>query len=366
MKRIPELDAVRGLASIGVVVFHVYPAQAFFAWSFVDLFFVLSGYLITTIIWENVDKPNFLRVFYFRRILRVWPIYYLTLAIVLAVNSQSRTGYRIDALGQHLTFTQNLQEYMGLEPAPFIAPFAPSWSLAVEEQFYLLWPLLIWFFGRRAATPLAVGTLMLGVAARYAGLPLNILLPRVDGIVFGCLLAIILANRDLVGRDGVRFRRAFRTGALALIPYLCVVSYFWMKAPGQALPWPTLTVFVFGLFYFCIVGLLVCYTGRPGLKVLRRPTLLFSGQISYAVYLFHAPIFIYLPKIMEMAGVRSRPIVVLAVWVAVLALPTVSYFCFEGPILRFKDRLTYGPTVKMEERTEKALGKWAAAEQVPE
>lgn len=357
MKRIPELDSVRGVASICVVLNHVYPAPFFFSWCFVDLFFALSGYLITTIIWENFDKPNFLGVYYFRRILRVWPLYYLTLATVLAVNSISRNGYTTEGLAQHLTFTQNLQEYVGHAPPRFIAPFAPSWSLAVEEQFYLLWPLLIWLLGKRSAIPLAFGTLALGLVARYFEFPLNLLFPRVDGIVFGCLLGIILANRDLAGPEGARFRKWFKTGALVLLPYFCALLYFWSKAPGKP-PLTTLSVLVFGLLSFCVVGLIVCHTGSPKMKILRLPILIFSGQISYALYLFHSPIFSYLPKIMEMGGVTSPPIVRTVCWIAVFTLPTLSYFFFEGPILRYKDRIKYRRALRKEELSGEAAQNW--------
>src|SRR3954466_11966508 len=108
MKRIKELDALRGLAALTIVLFHVYPHQVFMGWSAVDLFFVLSGYLITSIIINNLSNKGFLTSFYSRRILRIWPVYYLTLAAVLILNAFSRTGYPTDGLFQHLTFTQNI------------------------------------------------------------------------------------------------------------------------------------------------------------------------------------------------------------------------------------------------------------------
>src|SRR5438876_336938 len=122
MKRILELDALRGIAAVGVVLFHAYPHTFFFAWSFVDLFFVLSGYLITTIVLRHLQAPDLLKAFYYRRILRIWPVYYLTLIGVVVLNMLSTNGYPANGWLQHLTFTQNVQGYWLAAPLPFIHP----------------------------------------------------------------------------------------------------------------------------------------------------------------------------------------------------------------------------------------------------
>src|SRR5207244_4564952 len=157
MKEIPELDSVRGLAAAGIVLYHAFPFVFFLGWSCVDLFFVLSGYLITTIIIEHHRAPGFLRAFYARRALRIWPVYFLVLAGCLVMNRLSRQGYPAGTLGtvQHLTFTQNIQGIWGGSVPAYVYAIGPSWSVAIEEQFYLLWPLLLVAMGRRAVLPAA-------------------------------------------------------------------------------------------------------------------------------------------------------------------------------------------------------------------
>src|SRR5947208_17076877 len=103
-KHIPELDSVRGLAAMGVVLFHAYPNLFFFGWSCVDLFFVLSGFLICGILLENGGTSGFAKAFYFRRALRIWPVYFLTLAAVLILNAVSPHGHSAKGLPWNLVF----------------------------------------------------------------------------------------------------------------------------------------------------------------------------------------------------------------------------------------------------------------------
>src|SRR4051794_29428646 len=127
MKRTPELDAVRGLAAVGVVLFHASPFNFTCGWSCVDLFFVLSGYLITTIICHQSKEKGFLRTFYLRRIYRIWPVYFLTLAAVLLLNQYSRTGYQTTGLISHLAFCKAVADGVKIGK---IDPFCPRLALA--------------------------------------------------------------------------------------------------------------------------------------------------------------------------------------------------------------------------------------------
>src|SRR5690349_5506703 len=102
MKRVPELDALRTLAAAVVLLFHLHPPTFFFGWTGVDLFFVLSGYLITTIVIDHTDAPGFYYSFYMRRGLRIWPIYYLTLFGLVLLNPFLARREPMDALGYFL------------------------------------------------------------------------------------------------------------------------------------------------------------------------------------------------------------------------------------------------------------------------
>ena len=145
MRRIPELDALRALAALVVLLFHLNPPRFFFGWTGVDLFFVLSGYLITTIILDHQGQRGFLRNFYARRGLRIWPIYYIALFAVVATAPLVPRDRRppLNGLGYYVTYLQNITLYQLRPPPEFHIAFDHTWTLALEEQFYLIWPALI-------------------------------------------------------------------------------------------------------------------------------------------------------------------------------------------------------------------------------
>ena len=142
----PALDGLRGFASLLVVIYHNFGFinnYFFFGWLGLDIFFALSGFLITDILINTVGHKNFLRNFYGRRILRVFPVYYLGLIIFLIVlpgigSFSFRFDYYID---HQLWFWTYLQNWLFIfHPPTNESSLNHLWSLAVEEQFYLLWP----------------------------------------------------------------------------------------------------------------------------------------------------------------------------------------------------------------------------------
>lgn len=337
-KHIPELDAIRGLAALGVVLFHAFPLTFFHGWSFVDLFFVLSGYLITTIILEHVQAPAFLGAFFYRRALRIWPVYYLTLASVCLANVVSRSGYPTDGWLQQATFTQNVQQYWFASVPPFVRTFSPSWSVAVEEQFYLFWPVALRLFGGRGAVPMALGLLGVGVLGRAIGWHYDLLLSRPDGLALGSLLASVLAGVQ----DGARLRvlnRWFVWAGAAAMAYVLVLSYvFWGNPEPQ---WKVLTFLAFAVLYACFVGWSILHTGHRLLRVLRLSVFTYLGLISYSLYLTHLPVMTYAPTFMQRFGVTSPSVHAVATWLAIFLVPAVVYLVVERPILRLKDRVPY-------------------------
>ncbi|MGH7179181.1 MAG: acyltransferase family protein, partial [Tepidisphaeraceae bacterium] len=180
---VPALDAVRGVAILSVMVFHFAAeaadgsavANAFLRVSVlgrcgVDLFFVLSGFLITGILYDTRDSERYFRTFYARRILRIFPLYYGTIA-VLAVFVPF--VLRMD-IAEHRPFVAN-QHWLWLYLTNFAQAFGHPeamgrlghlWSLAIEEHFYLAWPLVIFFFNRESAIRACGGMILLSLALR--------------------------------------------------------------------------------------------------------------------------------------------------------------------------------------------------------
>ena len=133
MKRVPELDSLRGFAALLIVVYHVNDANPlFFGWAALDFFFVLSGFLITSIILQRGTDPLFLMKFYARRSLRIWPIYYLTILAFVAVNPFLKHSYQLNGLIYYFTYTQNISQYFtGIPIKAFCnLPLSHTWTLA--------------------------------------------------------------------------------------------------------------------------------------------------------------------------------------------------------------------------------------------
>ena len=166
IERVRELDSMRGLAAIAIVVYHLWLIQISVLGAAVDLFFVLSGYLITSILLGHPPSERFLLAFYARRALRIWPIYYLSLLFLVAINPWTPVPGSLDGLPYFLTFTQGLPYYWQDTAPAFITAFRHTWSLAIEEQFYLIWPALLWLVGKKGLPWAAMALICLAVCAR--------------------------------------------------------------------------------------------------------------------------------------------------------------------------------------------------------
>ncbi len=360
MRHIPELDGLRGLGAAMVVAFHWAPEYIFWAWGFLNMFFVLSGYLIGRIILEAVLDQRFsLRDFYMRRILRIWPVYYLALLAILAylVLTQGsgffQTSFFNDWL-RSLAYLQFTQYYSqpGIDPTTAIFNFLPGmlpiWSLAVEEQFYLILPLLLLWLAPRIGLGwlimLCLLTALLGPAARLSGFLPTMLLTQLDGLMLGVALAAITTrNFRMYGTDGgprtaLMFGAALLIGAGALAPYM--LDGYLNTAPG---PIELLTGHLLwtwaDLLFFGLIGLIVLYPKNPYSAFLRSRVLAYLGSISYAMYISHMPLLYFIkPRVMAAFGPDLHWLGIVAMIGILVGLPHLSKILVEQPILKFKDR----------------------------
>jgi peptidoglycan/LPS O-acetylase OafA/YrhL len=334
-RHVPELDAIRGIAAFAVVLYHKYPYTFFLGWSFVDCFFVLSGYLITTILLENAASSSLLRAFYFRRALRIWPVYFLTLILVVFVNSISRVGrpMTLGALLQHTVFLQNIQAIWFAKIPPFPFPFSPSWSVAVEEQFYLLWPIVLTLFGRRCVPVTALLLIVVSTAYQVTSSGANTLLSRGDGIAAGCTLAVLLAsgNRE-------RIVRLLKCVLIVGFVLLAISTLWWWGEPNSAKVAPIKGA---TLFFSGAIGLAVCNSGHRFLAPLRWRQFRRLGLISYSLYMLHVPIFCYMPGVYDRLGLSSMIERETITWAVVLIVPICSYNLIEKPVLSLKRLIGY-------------------------
>jgi peptidoglycan/LPS O-acetylase OafA/YrhL len=361
----PELDTIRGLAVLGVLLYHgLYWARdlsVYAPWQAriyqlasigqfgVNLFFVLSGFLITGVLLNSRDRPRYFKQFYFRRALRILPAYYATLTALVLFKLTS-TKFLL----MSLAFSSNLAPLLGIALS-----YPVLWSLAVEEHFYLVWPIvakrlapkgLLWFLGTVIVfTPIsrylyharavAQGT----VGSGYGFYTWN----NLDGLALGAFVAV------LVRRNGWGRRNMWRLAVLLIIFSFLIVLIGYpfgvltrMTAVGDALqyvPWN---------FASCalIVAFILIGSGSYRWLVTPEP-IMFLGIISYGLYLYHLMVFFAYERILHVAWVRnSLPISQWAqAWIRMfivgsiaIALAYVSRRYLEEPFLKRKDPLSAG------------------------
>lgn len=347
MRRIPELDALRGVAAIVIVVFHMrfldrFPAMG----SAVDLFFVLSGYLITAIILEKGRTPGFFLAFYARRSLRIWPIYIIGLLACVVLNPLLTKPEPLAGFWAHFAYVQNTPGYWGGTSPAFSRLFSHSWTLAIEEQFYLIWPLVVVLAGRRRLRAAIVPLLLAPLVLRATGFPRHMLLTRCDGLAMGALLADLFADGGRVEASRALYRRAFLAIALVAIGARQVGGPFLAGLDGPTPGRGTILAFSLGTAslnwaYFGLVGLVLLGQGGPRLAWLRDRRLVHLGTISYGIYLYHPFVLILFPMLHKAMGIRgSIGMDVVKVGACVL-VAEVSWRAVERPLLRLKDRFPY-------------------------
>lgn len=348
MRRVPELDALRGLAALAIVAFHLrFMDSAPALGTAVDLFFVLSGYLITTIILGQGRSPGFFRAFYARRALRIWPIYYLALLACVALNPWLKRPESLAGFWWYFGYLQHVPGYWGGETPPFSRLFSHTWTLAIEEQFYLLWPLAVVLAGRRRLRWAIVPLLVVPTAMRTHGFHRHMLLTRCDGLALGALLADLLFDRDRVIAHRGALRRGFVVvGILAAfawgvgcpllarldgpIPAMWAIRAFALSTAASC--W----------VYFAVVGLVLLAEGSPRLAPLRDRRLVHLGAISYGIYLYHPFVLIFEPMIRAAVGLKLAPWMVdVAKIGSCIGLAEVSWRLVERPLLRLKGRFPY-------------------------
>ncbi|ODU00623.1 MAG: hypothetical protein ABS79_03000 [Planctomycetes bacterium SCN 63-9] len=361
MRRIRELDAIRGLAAIAIVVFHLWLPQFGWLGYAVNLFFVLSGYLITSIVLGNTLGGRFLWSFYARRALRIWPIYYVALFAVVLVNPlRHDSPDSLADLPYYLTFTQEIRQWIwGGEPK-FPLAFRHTWTLAIEEQFYVFWPALLGIVGRRGL-PWASGALIASaVIARAFDGNLFVLATQSDSLALGGLLAGLLDRpRIEAGPSRPRSAGFAGLGSVCLLGYLITASLprFGFGAPASLVNnlGRAMKPFCINAAFFSLIGLIVLNAGHWSLGWLRGRFVVYLGTISFGIYLYHHILMKYTEEYFVSAG---RPItfgVEAMEFGASFVLAMLSWKYLEEPILALKDRFRYDAPGKAEVGSNRSL-----------
>jgi peptidoglycan/LPS O-acetylase OafA/YrhL len=380
----PELDGLRGIAVLMVVWEH-YNIRGLFkealagsdlapylrpvtlgwslGWTGVDLFFVLSGFLLGGILMDNREASNLFKVFYARRACRIWPLYYLFIILLLFVIPQPWDLGIYPAFGEapyheplpswtYLTLTQNFA--IGHEESAGSIWLVPTWSLAVEEQFYLVLPFLVRFVSKTKLPYLIVGLILLTALSRWAVLSFYShgdfafwFLPcRGESLFWGVLGAWMVRNQRCM--DLLTSRRKTLYAALAMLAvgtYVTAAMGFLMYSWLPVVPFPpTFGYTVLSLLFFCTV--LMAVTEKRGLIsfVTRNKLLREIGVISFGVYLLHRPVselFWFLLGGETSESLAARVLITIGAWLLPFALAYISWVFFERRIVNWGRSFKY-------------------------
>lgn len=318
-------------------------------WIGVDLFFVLSGFLITGILIESKGTDNYLRNFYARRGLRIWPLYFALLFYMFAIVPHiARWGAEQFDTGTYawyyyIVYAQNF--LFGIT-GPF--PLAVTWSLAVEEHFYMAWPFVVGWFKRENLARILMMFIPAMTIVRYFGMyhfanAYNSFF-RIDEMAYGALIACWIRAESF---SPAKLRKWSLVGAWAIVPtvYWLVTqpNWSWLRAHG-------VVYLLLSIGFTSWLGLaLTARQGSPLMKVLNNRFLRYTGKISYGLYIFH-PIFFPYYKGWALFrwsnGLKNRfvgdLVTLVGEFALIYAVATISWRIFEQPILRLKKRFEAG------------------------
>jgi peptidoglycan/LPS O-acetylase OafA/YrhL len=347
--RIPELDGLRALAILLVILYHyLAPMQsnatgwrfatltpARVGWIGVDLFFVVSGYLIASILIANRESRTFFATFYIRRFCRILPLY-LPLAVIFYFLHARSSARPQPPLLTDLTFTQNF--WMASAASLGGGLLAVTWSLAVEEQFYLLLPALVRFNRPRRLIVIVTTCIGMAIVLRYAFLvavgrdafiQILVLLPtRLDSLMIGVAAAWLASRGHTISR-GVLWT-AWVSGAIWIVGVSMTRTI-----PDQGIDPVRTAMSGTVIAMFCVATLLIAIGG--GFRFLRWRGLTYIGMISYGLYLLHLPAMMLMKGVAPWLG-SGLPIAAFAVAFAASAL---SWELYEKRFVRYGHRFLY-------------------------
>jgi peptidoglycan/LPS O-acetylase OafA/YrhL len=347
---LPKLDALRAIAALMVLFSHYFEELKGPVFSFggngVQIFFVISGFLITNILLSqknNVQQPKIklIRNFIVKRALRLFPVYYILLTVLFLMSIVG--GLWICGKGDiwhYFTYTQN---YLFFKKGWQTPLFNHTWSLAVEEQFYLFWPFLILLIPRKAELPVLIGVLLTGFLAKIYFIDFYSGPGTVKGITFlhfdtlgaGALLAYLHNYKKesiLVFFEKIIDYLFIVTLAAALIlTYNKINDSFFLPM--------LLMLMSFSLVFICSRNVKSVLDPLLELNILKR-----IGKISYGVYLYHKLIPFFFTFIYGKTGwppIHNSVVLFILYFSITMVVATLSWKFLESPILRLKEKFDF-------------------------
>lgn len=326
--RIPELDGVRGLAILLVIAFHTFKRADVFTnseflhqisdltkigWAGVDVFFVLSGFLITGILLKTKENPNYFKNFYVRRILRIFPLYYLLIGFLLIFLPQLDRGAGEQTQSLWPFFLLYQQNWLYISKSELSLFLGFTWSLAIEEQFYFLWPALVFFLKKRILIWAGIGIILNSILMRLIlTLPFFKIadleeffyygtITRFEGLILGGLIAVAFYDNGKWKARLIRWAWPALIISLGLFTLISITG-----TPSPTSDNELLTIWGYTLLALISGALIILITNEPNKSIIRlifgNKVMRFFGKYSYAMYMFHMPILIILMDIIWKTG----------------------------------------------------------------
>jgi len=369
MKHIKVLDGIRGWAIIFVMLYHftipfqqsiglnsvdfIFAKFLQMGWVGVDLFFVMSGFLITNILLSTQSKPNYYKNFYVRRILRIFPLYYgmlLILLIVMPAISDSFASKTATMQANSFWFWTYLVNWKVASLGTF-ADFQSGymWSLAVEEQFYIVWPLIVHLFRNnliKASSVLLFTSLLLKIWLLFYGASgttiYTMTITHLDGLLLGSIFGSLYFHKKITSSliTQVGYFAVFASIGCVTLIITSGAFIFYSSLVGSI-----------GVTFISIIFtyiLLKAVRAEINTSLLTQPLVIKCGQLCYGLYLLHQPIAILVNEklISSTSFVLNGsyiPTVILSsliCFVISLIVASVSYKLFELPLLKLKKYFT--------------------------
>jgi peptidoglycan/LPS O-acetylase OafA/YrhL len=343
---IPQLDTLRAFAVIGVINWHWLKGGWSFGGTGVILFFVLSGYLITGILLkakynsENSISAKIytLKNFIARRTLRIFPLYFLFISVFILglKNIQNVQDYWI----WYYLYASNILFF--LKQGFLSVLLNHTWSLAVEEQFYLFWPLIILFVPRKDELKIILGFILLGPISRIVFSFLNLwdntlLTTYLDCLAGGGLLAYLQLNPSTM--KGFGQLKRFIPYAISILGAFVIYVYYMHQAYFHIV-----TNMLYALTTCLILYQLTSNYHQKWNFIFRNPALIFLGKISYGLYIYHKVIPWALTWTMSKIGFEMSQnlyINYMLYWIVLIPICYISYHYFEQPFNKLKRHFTY-------------------------
>ncbi|MFZ0305781.1 MAG: acyltransferase [Terracidiphilus sp.] len=366
------LDGVRGIA-VTMVFIHHYCDKALIGWGWtgVQVFFVLSGFLITGILFDSRDEPFRFRNFYIRRTLRIFPLFYFTWLLILLGGIYLHLQWRpwhvlwLVYLGN---FTRFFVGNLSCDHIYTAFPLLPVeighyWTLAIEEQFYLFWPMIVFMVGsRKTLIRICIAAVFLAPLLRmllYFTLPKGLIeldflfrftFTQCDSFLLGGLIALLIR--------GDQKEKTLRAANWLLFPSLCCLILLQLQSNGWRLrilnlDHASMSIFGLSLINLASAGLILSSLRTDSFiyRITASWPLRRVGRYSYGFYVYHVLMAPFLFTFVwpqsgfpqNTAHYVHQALVILLDYALVLAVSVLSYHFLESPFLRLKDRFTYLP-----------------------